>query len=184
MTSQPQPSSHNASGSYRTVRPEKQGLYDPSFEKENCGVGFVAHIKGERSHQIVLDAETILINMDHRGGCGCEPNTGDGAGILTALPLEFIRKVAQKDLNADLPEPGQFAAGIVFLPRDERASADLGGNALVAVKGAPREEQARAFVLHALAVVAEGRPLCQLCGLPIDPSGHICPASNGHRSFG
>ncbi|MEX2356915.1 MAG: glutamate synthase central domain-containing protein, partial [Pirellulaceae bacterium] len=119
MTSQPQ----NSSRTYRTVRPEKQGLYDPGFEKENCGVGFVAHVKGDRSHQIVLDAETILINMDHRGGCGCEPNTGDGAGILTALPHDFIRKVVKKDLGADLPEAGKFAAGIVFLPRDEKAKA-------------------------------------------------------------
>ena len=65
--------------------PEKQGLYDPANEKENCGVGFVAHIKGERNHQIVLDAYDILLAMDHRGACGCESNTGDGAGIMTCL---------------------------------------------------------------------------------------------------
>ncbi|EAQ78234.1 glutamate synthase large subunit [Blastopirellula marina] len=103
----------------RTERPGKQGLYDPAFEHENCGVGFVAHVKGQRSHQMVLDAETILINMDHRGACGCEPNTGDGAGMMTALPHEFLTKVAKSDLGAELPAAGQYAAGVVFLPQDE-----------------------------------------------------------------
>ena len=103
-----------------TVSREKHGLYDPANEKDSCGVGFVAHIKGQRSHQIVLDADQVLRNMDHRGACGCEANTGDGAGILTALPHEFLRKVAKVDLSADLPEPGQFAAGIVFLPQHEQ----------------------------------------------------------------
>ena len=93
--------------------PPKQGLYDPTYEHDSCGVGFVAHIRGERSHQILLDAEEVLRNMDHRGACGCEPNTGDGAGILTALPHEFLRKVVRQDLSTDLPEPGRFAAGIV-----------------------------------------------------------------------
>jgi len=99
--------------------PPKQGLYDPAFEKDACGVGFVADIKGRRSHQIVLDADEVLRAMDHRGGCGCETNTGDGAGILTALPHEFLRKVAKADLGIDLPEPGKYAAGNVFLPQDE-----------------------------------------------------------------
>ena len=105
---------HNAYG-----LPRKHGLYDPANEKDACGVGFVAHIKGQRSHQIILDADEVLRNMDHRGACGCEANTGDGAGMLTALPHEFLRKVAKADLGADLPEPGRFAAGIVFLPTIE-----------------------------------------------------------------
>ncbi|MBW3599813.1 MAG: glutamate synthase large subunit, partial [Planctomycetes bacterium] len=102
--------------------PAKHGLYDPAHEKENCGVGFVAHIKGHRSHQIVLDADHVLRRMNHRGACGCEANTGDGAGILTALPYEFLAKVARRDLGASLPEPGRFGAGLVFLPtrEDER----------------------------------------------------------------
>ena len=84
--------------------PEKQGLYDPANEHDSCGVGFVAHIKGEPSHQIVEDAYTILKNMEHRGACGCEANTGDGAGIMTGLPHEFLVRVAKDDLQADLPE--------------------------------------------------------------------------------
>lgn len=107
-----------------TSLPPKQGLYDPAFEHDSCGVGFVAHIKGRRSHQILIDAEQVLHNMDHRGACGCEPNTGDGAGILTALPHEFIARVVRNELKAELPAPGEFAAGVVFLPKDanERAT--------------------------------------------------------------
>ena len=97
--------------------PEKQGLYDPANEHDACGVGFVAHIKGERSHQILLDAEEILRNMDHRGACGCEANTGDGAGMLTALPHDFLKKAVKADLGIDLPKAGSFAAGNVFLPQ-------------------------------------------------------------------
>ncbi len=93
-----------------------EGLYRPELEKDACGVGFVAHIKGERSHQIVQDAKRIGCSMDHRGARGSEANTGDGAGILTALPHEFLAKVARSDLGIDLPEPGRYAAGIVFLP--------------------------------------------------------------------
>ncbi len=99
--------------------PPAQGLYDPALEKDSCGVGFIAQIKGIPSHQIVLDADTILQNMDHRGACGCETNTGDGSGILCGLPHEFLTKVAKRDLNVDLPEPGRFSAGLVFLPIDE-----------------------------------------------------------------
>jgi glutamate synthase (NADPH/NADH) large chain len=103
--------------------PPKQGLYDPAFEHDSCGVGFVAHVKGKRSHQILIDAEEVLRNMDHRGACGCEPNTGDGAGILTALPHEFLQRVVKQELKSELPAPGEFAAGIVFLPTDEKERA-------------------------------------------------------------
>ena len=96
--------------------PQRQGLYDPRNEKDSCGIGFVAHIKGQRSHQILVDANEMLINLSHRGACGCEPNTGDGAGFLTALPHEFLVKVARKDLGIELPPAGKFAAGVVFLP--------------------------------------------------------------------
>ena len=103
--------------------PKAHGLYDPANEHDSCGVGFVAHIKGERSRQIIDDADRILRHMVHRGACGCEENTGDGAGMLTALPHEFLAKVAQQDLDVTLPEPGGYGVGVVFLPndKDERA---------------------------------------------------------------
>jgi glutamate synthase (NADPH/NADH) large chain len=101
-------------------RPGAYGLYRPEMEHDSCGVGFVAHIKGIRSHQIVRDADHLLCRMDHRGARGAEPNTGDGAGILTALPHEFLAKVARATFGTELPEPGRFGAGVVFLPRDER----------------------------------------------------------------
>ncbi|MDP6443430.1 MAG: glutamate synthase large subunit [Pirellulaceae bacterium] len=117
--------------------PAKQGLYDPANEKDSCGVGFVAHIKGWRSHQIVLDADEVLRNMNHRGACGSEPNTGDGAGILTALPHEFLQKAAAAALGVELPEPGKFGAGIVFLPTDdaERTKCKQAIEAIVAEQG-------------------------------------------------
>ncbi|MDP7041307.1 MAG: glutamate synthase large subunit, partial [Gammaproteobacteria bacterium] len=100
-------------------KPSAQALYDPKMEHDSCGVGFVAHIKGERSHQIILDANHLGCRMDHRGARGAEKNTGDGAGMLTALPHEFLARVAQEELGAALPEPGHFAAGIVFLPTND-----------------------------------------------------------------
>ena len=100
--------------------PAKQGLYDPAHEKDSCGVGFVAHVKGHRSHQIVLDAATILCNMDHRGACGSEKNTGDGSGMLTAIPYEFFRRVAEVELKTELPEPGKYGVAQIFLPTDDK----------------------------------------------------------------
>ncbi|MEN0110987.1 MAG: glutamate synthase central domain-containing protein, partial [Planctomycetota bacterium] len=98
--------------------PAKQGLYDPSQERDACGVGFIAHVKGEASHQIVVDSEDLLRRMDHRGACGCEENTGDGAGIMTALPHRFLKSAVKEDLHVDLPEAGRFAVGNVFLPQN------------------------------------------------------------------
>lgn len=100
-------------------RPKKQGLYDPAFEHDSCGVGFVAHIKGQQSHKIIDDAREILVRMTHRGAVGAEKNTGDGAGILTTLPMDFLEKVAKSELNLTLPARGNYAAGIVFLPQEQ-----------------------------------------------------------------
>ncbi len=98
--------------------PEKQGLYDPQYEHDACGVGFVVHKYGKKSHDIVKQALTILINLDHRGGCGAEPNTGDGAGILMQLPHEFMHKEAEK-LGIILPEVDNYAVGMMFTSPDE-----------------------------------------------------------------
>jgi glutamate synthase domain-containing protein 2/glutamate synthase domain-containing protein 1/glutamate synthase domain-containing protein 3 len=102
--------------------PPKQGLYDPQFEHEACGVGFVVHIKGRKSHEIIAQALTILRNLDHRGACGCEANTGDGAGILIQTPHDFLAGAARAG-GFELPPPGQYGVGMVFLPPDpaERA---------------------------------------------------------------
>src|SRR5688572_17519082 len=94
--------------------PPAQGLYDPAAEHDACGVGFVVHIKGQRSHGIVQQALRVLVNLEHRGACGCEENTGDGAGILIQMPDGFLRTCAP----AELPEPGEYGAGLVFLPHD------------------------------------------------------------------
>ena len=95
--------------------PEKQGLYDPRFEHDACGVGFVAHIKGKKSHAIVEQGLEILQNLDHRGACGCEENTGDGAGILIQMPHKFLQEVCAKE-KLSLPAAGQYGTGLVFLP--------------------------------------------------------------------
>ncbi|TFH75371.1 glutamate synthase large subunit [Gammaproteobacteria bacterium LSUCC0112] len=97
--------------------PQKTGLYDPANEKDSCGVGFVADIKGRPSHQIMLDAYHLNSRMDHRGGCGFEANTGDGAGILMALPHSFFASIALKDLGKTLPGAGKYAVGNIFLPQ-------------------------------------------------------------------
>jgi len=96
--------------------PPAQGLYDPRTESDACGVGFVVHQKGQRSHDIVAKALRVLINLEHRGACGCEANTGDGAGILIQMPDAFLRAVAP----FSLPAPGAYAAGLVFLPHEPR----------------------------------------------------------------
>jgi glutamate synthase (ferredoxin) len=103
-----------------TVRlgpPPKQGLYDPQFEHDSCGVGFVVNMKGKKSHQIILDGIQVLVNLDHRGACGCEANTGDGAGILMQVPHEFLAKVTSKP-GFKLPVAGQYGLGMLFMPKN------------------------------------------------------------------
>lgn len=95
----------------------QQGLYDPSFEHDACGVGFVAHIKGIKSHAQVRDALTMLENMEHRGACGCDPESGDGAGIMIQLPHEFLWEECI-NLGIQLKEPGYYGVGMVFLPKE------------------------------------------------------------------
>ena len=99
------------------MRP-RQGLYDPAHEHDACGVGFVANIGGERSHDVVQQGLEVLIRLEHRGACGCDPETGDGAGILIQLPDRFLRREAD-ELGIALPDAGSYASGHVFLAQEE-----------------------------------------------------------------
>ena len=101
----------------RTDTRHRDGLYDPAYEHDACGVGFVAHVKGQKSAAIVRQALQVLINLQHRGACGCESNTGDGAGILIQMPDRFLRGEADR-LGIDLPPAGEYGAGLIFLPRE------------------------------------------------------------------
>ncbi len=102
--------------------PSKQGLYDPQFEHDACGVGFIAHMKDRKSHAIVEQGLTILKNLEHRGACGCEPNTGDGAGILLQMPERFMQKAAAQ-AGITLPEPGYYAVGTAYASPDSAVRA-------------------------------------------------------------
>jgi glutamate synthase (NADPH/NADH) large chain len=98
---------------------DNQGLYDSSFEHDACGIGFVANIKGHKSHQHISDALTVLENMEHRGACGCENNTGDGAGIMIQIPHEFFFDECLK-LGVHLPSFGKYGVGMIFFPKEIR----------------------------------------------------------------
>jgi glutamate synthase (NADPH) large chain len=104
--------------------PKNQGLYDKRNEKDGCGVGFVAHIKGKKSHQIVQQGLTLLTNLTHRGATGYDPKLGDGAGLLMQLPDAFMRAEAAA-LNINLPQAGQYAVGNLFLPQDAKNRATV-----------------------------------------------------------
>jgi glutamate synthase (ferredoxin) len=95
-----------------------EGLYDSRYEHDACGVGFVVNIKGQRSNQILCQALTALVNLRHRGACGCEPNTGDGAGVLFQKPHAFLQKECAR-LGISLPSPAEYGVGMVFLPPDK-----------------------------------------------------------------
>ena len=101
----------------QTASPSKQGLYDPQFEHDSCGLGFVVDVEGRRSRRIVEQAIQVLLNLEHRGACGCEANTGDGAGILLQIPHQFFaRECAHRRFK--LPGAGDYGVGMVFLPRN------------------------------------------------------------------
>jgi glutamate synthase (ferredoxin) len=101
--------------------PPRQGLYDPANEHDACGVGFVAHIEGRKSHDIITKGIKVLVNLSHRGACGCDPETGDGAGVLIQIPHAFFDRECSR-LGFRLPAPGEYGVGMVFLPvgRKER----------------------------------------------------------------
>src|ERR1700677_1443016 len=130
--------------------PPKQGLYDPQFEHDACGLGFVVNMKGKKSHQLVSDALKILVHLDHRGAVGCEPNTGDGAGILIQVPHEFLAAEAIR-LGFKLPAAGQYGVGQLFLPKN------------------PEEREAVENELENI-ISAEGQTLLGWRAVPVDNS--------------
>ena len=121
----------------RKQRPGAIGLYDPTYEHDSCGVGFIAHLKGRAGHDLIPAAREILVNMTHRGAVGAEQNTGDGAGIMTALPHALLERIARDELGVPLPARGRFAAGQVFLPQEdvERAACEAAIERIVAAEG-------------------------------------------------
>ena len=99
--------------------PKKQGLYDPKNEKENCGIGFVANMKGRATHEIIRQGIGVLNKLEHRGACGSDPLTGDGAGLLIQMPHKFFKSQCPK-IDIELPEQGKYGTGLVFFPKDAR----------------------------------------------------------------
>ena len=109
---------------FQNVYPTAQGLYSSQFEHDACGVGFTANINGEKSHQVIRDAITILERIEHRGAVGCDPLTGDGAGILMQIPHEFFTKICKKE-NITLPKAGKYGVAMLFLPQENDARAEI-----------------------------------------------------------
>lgn len=107
----------------QTGFPSKQGLYDPEWEHDACGIGFVVNIKGERSHEIIKQGLTVLSNLDHRGARGADPDTGDGAGILLQIPHRFFKKVSREN-GFEIPELGAYAVGMVFMSSEPMVRAE------------------------------------------------------------
>jgi len=132
--------------------PKSQGLYDASNEKDSCGVGFVCDIQGRPSNQILLDAQHMNCCMEHRGGVGYEKNTGDGAGILTGIPHRLYKTLLQQEHKLELPEPGRYGTGIVFLPTD-------------------KTQRDRCKHIVEMQIAAAGQTLLAWRELPTDPDG-------------
>ncbi|XP_011708149.1 PREDICTED: putative glutamate synthase [NADPH] isoform X2 [Wasmannia auropunctata] len=104
--------------------PPKQGLYDPTLEREACGVGFIVAIDGKRSHKIIRDAQILSARMNHRGACACDNDTGDGAGVLCAIPHDYYANEIRQQQNIQLPEFGRYATGILFLDKNTHKEAE------------------------------------------------------------
>jgi len=104
--------------------PRAHGLYDPAFEHDACGVGFVADLAGGRSHRVIEQGLQVLVNLQHRGACGSESSTGDGAGILIQMPDRFLRRIAAR-IGIELPQAGRYGSGLVFLPAERRLREEI-----------------------------------------------------------
>ncbi|MGB3300637.1 MAG: glutamate synthase central domain-containing protein, partial [Phormidesmis sp.] len=122
-SNQPTSAARRTSIDHALDAPAKQGLYDPKHEHDACGVGFVVQMKGKTSHDIVQQGLTILLNLDHRGAVGAEPNTGDGAGILLQIPHGFMAKVAAAE-GIELPAPGQYGVAMIYSSPDAAVRAE------------------------------------------------------------
>lgn len=103
------------------AQPPPPGLYDPRFEHDACGLAALARLDGRPAHELVERALHALVNLDHRGATGADPETGDGAGIMTQLPHRFLETAFREAVGHDLPPAGSYATGLVFLPRDPSA---------------------------------------------------------------
>lgn len=143
--------------------PPAQGLYDPDYEHDSCGVGFVANIKGNKSHQTIEDGLTILKKLVHRGACGCEENTGDGVGMLVQMPHKFFTRVCPNS-GIDLPDYGHYGAALVFLPND-----------------AEQSQQCQAMIEEI--VMAEGQSVLGWRDVPTDDSSLGPTAVSGEPTF-
>jgi glutamate synthase (NADPH/NADH) large chain len=160
---------------------QNRGLYDPTQERDSCGVAFVADLYGRRSHDVVAKGLSALIRLDHRGARGAEPNTGDGAGIMIQVPDAFFRSVA----GFELPPAGRYAAGLLFLPNDpgEAARAVAVFEKYALVEGGDilgwRDVPVEPFGLGESADAA--RPLIRRCSSPRTGSPTRRPAGPGSR---
>ena len=143
--------------------PPAQGLYDPDYEHDSCGVGFVANIKGNKSHQTIEDGLTILKKLVHRGACGCEENTGDGVGMLVQMPHKFFTRVCPNS-GINLPDYGHYGAALVFLPND-----------------AEQSQQCQAMIEEI--VMAEGQSVLGWRDVPTDDSSLGPTAVSGEPTF-
>ncbi|MDJ1158312.1 glutamate synthase large subunit [Chelatococcus sp. SYSU_G07232] len=146
--------------------PAAQGLYDPAHEHDSCGVGFVADMKNRKSHAIVEHGLSILKNLDHRGAVGADPKAGDGCGMLVQIPHRFFKEECAK-LGIDLPEPGHYAVGHLFMPRDQEGFR-------IATETIER------------VIAAEGQVLLGWRDVPVDPSGlgdSVKPTEPQHRQI-
>src|SRR5262245_26968918 len=160
-------------------------LYDPRNEHDACGVGFVVDIKGRKSHGVIEKGLQVLLNLLHRGACGCEANTGDGAGVLVQMPDRFLRK-ATANLGFTLPPAGQYGAGLVFLPKDQNARLALRqlieqtvraeGHAVLGWREVPGDDSSLGASARAAKPVIEQVFIADCRGDAGDEEADVCPA--------
>jgi glutamate synthase (NADPH/NADH) large chain len=174
--------STSSKSSSRVAAPARQGLYDPANEHDACGVAFVATLRGTPGRDIVDAGLTALLNLDHRGAVGAEPDSGDGAGILTQIPDAFVRDV----IDADLPPAGHYAIGMAFLPVDDAQRAI----AIAAIEAIASEEKLDVLAWRDVPVTADLVGPTARAAMPVfrhlvvaDPSGELSGLELDRRAF-